>query len=113
MSNISNGRRLADAIKLRNAAVALLEKQGKPEGSRGDLWFQRHTPKNPEPRLAVCLSKHPLHGHCMLNVWARVRGKHVKVLNTEWIGEAIDLTTFRRGEWEGELLAMALGMAVH
>jgi hypothetical protein len=51
----------------------------------------------------------------MLNVWATLRGKHVKVLNIEWMREAIDLTTFRRGEWESELLAMgrAPGMAVH
>ena len=59
--------------------------------------------------------KAPTLGLSILNVWATHKGKHQKVLNMAWTDDAVDVVTFRRGEWEGELLAMdrAPAMAVH
>jgi hypothetical protein len=108
--------RCTTAIILRDAALALLEKRGKPtEGSEDSIWFEQPTPENPEPYLSVNLSRHPLDGHPSLNVWGTLRGKFGKVLNIGWMGEDIYLVSFRRGGWESELLAMggALGAAVH
>jgi hypothetical protein len=43
------------------------------------------------------------------------RRKQAKVLSIEWLGERLALVSFRRGEWESELLAMrcAGAVAVH
>ena len=51
----------------------------------------------------------------MLSAWASLKGEHGKVLNIEWLGDNIKVVSFRRGEWESELLAMsrAAGVAVH
>jgi hypothetical protein len=43
--------RLADAIALPDAAIAVIRKNGVEEGSAGQRWFQRHTAKDPESRL--------------------------------------------------------------
>jgi hypothetical protein len=108
MSNVSKpGKRLGAAIKLRDAALALLQEKGKPHERReGDVVFEPHTPQNPEPRLSLLLSEHPLDRRDMLSVWATLKGKHAKVMNIEWLGEVVQLVSFRRGEWESELLAM-------
>lgn len=118
MSSIARpGKRLAAAINLRNAALALLHQKGKQSGGReGHFVFEEHTPENPTPLLSVSLLNHPLDRRQMvLNVWAMHNGKHVKVLNLEWLGETVQVTSFRRGEWESELLAMgrASAIAVH
>jgi hypothetical protein len=109
---IGRGQRLLSVIELRNAALRLLQRAGeRDETSR--LWFQRHTPTNPEPRLAVLLAK--IGGYSSLNVWATLRGKHVKVLNVTLIGDAVGIISFRRGDWENELRAMGreAGVAVN
>jgi len=113
MSNVLETR-LDAAIKLRDAALVLLKQKGK-SGREGCIVFEKHTPQNPTPRLSLSLSKHSLDQRNMLNVWAMLKGEHVKVLNIEWLGEGILLVSFRRGEWESELLAMgrATGVAVH
>lgn len=98
-------KRLSAAIGLRDAAVALLRNQGAALID-GRAWFQRHTPENPEPRLAVCLAERT-EGRQSLSVWATLRNGHVKVLTIDWFGEAVDVVTFRRGDWENELLAMS------
>jgi len=108
------GGRIAAALIVRDAALALLEKAGKPSGDeRGRIWFQQHTLENPTPHLSLSLSRHPLDGRFMLNVWCMLRGKYVKALNIEWNDEAVGIVTFRRGEWESELLAMGRAKAVH
>ncbi len=109
---ILHGRRLTSVIELRDAAFQLLRRAGEND-ERGRLWFQRHTAMNPEPRLAVLLTE--IGGHPSLNVWATLRGKHVKVLNATLIGSAVDVISFRRGDWEIELRAMgrAPGVAVN
>jgi len=40
-------------------------------------------------------------------------GKHLKVLTMNWMGDVVDLVTFRRGEWEAELLAMSRPAVAH
>jgi hypothetical protein len=99
------------ATRLREAARALLQKRGERDGDR--VWFERHTAERPEPRLAMLLCE--INGLQCLNVWAALRGKHVKALNVVWSGDLIDVVSFRRGEWENELLAMGrtTGIAVH
>ena len=54
-------------------------------------------------------------GYFSLNVWATLRGKHVKVLNVTLIGDAVGIISFRRGDWENELRAMGreAGVAVN
>jgi hypothetical protein len=104
--------RLTAVLALRDAALVLLDRTGIAEDGNGNRWFEPHTPENSEPRMSVLLAKHPLRGYPMLNIWATLKSKHVKVLNMEWTGQAVALVTFRRGEWESELLAMARASAV-
>lgn len=117
MSNIStSGKRFVAATNLRDAALALLHKKGKQSQDReGRLVFEEHSPENPTPLLSLLLSTQPLDGRKMLSVWAILKGAHAKVLNVEWLGEEVQVVSFRRGEWESELLAMgrAIGVAVH
>jgi hypothetical protein len=104
-------QRLATVLGLREAALALLQRRGEQDGDR--VWFGRHTAERPEPRLALLLCE--IDGLQCLNVWATLQGKHAKVLNLMWSGNLIDVLSFRRGEWENELLAMGrtTGVAVH
>lgn len=97
--------RLSAAIELRNAALALLRKQG-AELTDGAIWFQRHTPENPEPRLAICLNQGAA-GAQLLSVWATLSTGHAKVFTANWLGETVEVLSFRRGDWERELLAMS------
>ena len=93
MSNVSRpGKRLAAAINLRDAALALLQQKGKQSQGREErLVFEEHTAENPTPLLSLSLSKHPLDERQMLNVWAMLRGEHAKVLNIEWLGEGVQV----------------------
>jgi hypothetical protein len=111
---LRKGGRLRTAIELRDAALVVLKKRGK-QIDKGSIVFEQHSPQKPTPHLSLSLTKHPLDGHDMLSVWATLKGKHGKVLNIETLGERVELVSFRRGEWEGELLAMgrAPGVAVH
>jgi hypothetical protein len=52
-------------------------------------------------------------GRAVLSVWANIKDKHAKALNIEWLGEDVSFVTFRRGEWESELLAMGRAIPVH
>ena len=106
-----SARKLTEVTGLRDAALTLLEMQGERESDR--VWFGRHTPENLEPRLTAVLSHYPRYSS--LEVWSTLRGKHAKVLNMAWKGDAVQVTSFRRGDWESELLAMgrAQGFAVH
>jgi hypothetical protein len=116
MSNISGpGKRLDAAIQLRDAALTVLQNRGKPSDRPGAIVFEPHTRLNPEPRLSLWLSKFPPDQRSTLSVWATLKGGHAKVLNIEWLGERVDVISFRRGEWEGELLAMGRtgAVAVH
>jgi hypothetical protein len=61
------GQQHLAVIELRNAALQLLNRAGELDET-GQLWFQRHTSTNPEPRLAVLLAK--IGGYSSLNVWA-------------------------------------------
>jgi hypothetical protein len=104
---LSPGKRMSAAIDLRDAALELLKREGKPRQTiEGDVVFEPHTAENPTPRLSLLLSKRLIHGHQTLNVWATLKGGHAKVLNIEWLGGKVAVVSFRRGEWEGELLAM-------
>ena len=103
--------RIASALALRDAALALLRRQGKQTGD--GVGFEISTPQNPEPRLSLHLIKHPLDRRQMLSVWSSVRGKYGKVLNVEWLGRELVIVSFRRGEWETELLAMGRSVAMH
>jgi hypothetical protein len=64
---------------------------------------------------AIGLRDAALDGRLMLSVWAMLNGKHAKVLNIEWFGDKVQVVSFRRGEWESELLTMgrAAGFPVH
>ena len=104
------------AISLRDAALALLHREGQPDQGRlGTKVFEPHTPQGNEPRLSLSLLQHPHNGSFHLSVWATSKGKHAKVLSINWHGERVELLGFRRGEWEAELKAMARaqGIAVH
>ena len=101
MSNVWRGKRLAAAINLRDAALALLRQKGNQgRGREGRLVFEEQTPENPTPLLSLSLSMHPLDKRQILSVWATLKGKHGKVLNIEWLGEEVPVVSFRRGEWE-------------
>jgi hypothetical protein len=113
---LREGKRFGAAIGLRDAALALLQKNGRPSQAHGgSIVFELHSPDNPTPRLSLVMLKHPLDGRLMLSVWAMLKGRHDKVLNIEWLGDKVELVSFRRGEWESELLAMAraAGVTVH
>jgi hypothetical protein len=60
--------RMSDAIELRDAAMTLLENHGVREDSKQDLWYNRHTPQNPEPHLAVNITQIAV-GRQTLNIW--------------------------------------------
>jgi hypothetical protein len=100
------GSRLAEAVRLRDAALALLRREGKASQDGRGLEFEPITAGNSYPRLSLLLTKHPLDGRSMLNVWAMGKRKYEKVLNIEWLGGKFEVVSFRRGEWEPELLAM-------
>src|SRR5262245_8384147 len=113
---VQGGKRFSAAIGLRDAALCLLQRKGKQSQAREDrIVFEEHAPRNPTPRLSLSMVKHPLDGRFMLSVWAMLNGKHAKVLNIEWLDEKVEVVSFRRGEWESELLAMgrAAGVSVH
>ena len=105
MKNNLSKDRMNDAIELRRAAMTLLENHGVRDGSKQDLWYNRHTPQNPEPHIAINITQTAV-GRQTLNIWGRLGDKHVKVFNVDWVGETLEIVTFRRGEWENELLAM-------
>jgi hypothetical protein len=121
--DLLGGSRLGEAIRLRDAGLALLQREGKESQReekqsqvlRGAIEFEPAKPEKPYPRLSLLLSSHPLDGHSMLSVWAPRKDKYGKVLNIEWFGDKVEVVSFRRGEWETELLAMgrAAGVAVH
>jgi hypothetical protein len=113
---VQEGRRFGAAIGLRDAALCPLQRKGKQSQAReGRIVFEEHAPGNPTPRLSLSMVKDPLDGRLMLSVWAMLNGKHAKVLNIEWFGDKVQVVSFRRGEWESELLAMgrAAGFPVH
>jgi hypothetical protein len=113
MTNISGpGKRLDVAMQLRDAALSVLQNRGEPSNRTGAIVFEPHTGLNPELRLSLWLSKFPPDQRNTLSVWATLKGGHAKVLNIEWLGDRVDLISFRRGEWEGELLAMGRAGAV-
>jgi hypothetical protein len=117
MSNVTGpGRRLDAAIELREAALAVLRQMGEPSSSNGGaVVFQQPTELNPEPRLSLWLSKFPPDQRNTLSVWAPYKGGYAKVMNIEWLGDRVHVMSFRRGEWETELLAMgrAKEVAIH
>src|SRR4051794_40514158 len=107
------GGRLRAATELRDAALVVLTKRGtRPEPHEERIVFEPHSPENPTPYLSLSLSKHPLDGHDVLNVWATRKGKHLKVLNIHSFRDGVGVVSFRRGEWESELLAMGRATAV-
>ena len=82
MNDVMRGEeRIIAAIVLRDAALALLEKAGKPSEDERRVWFQQHTLESATPHLSLCLSRHPHNGRFLLNVWCTLRGKYVKALN--------------------------------
>ena len=98
--------RVCAAVDLRRAALTLLHHKG--ELAADSFVYEQHALEAPEPRLSLRRSTHPFDGHFMLNAWANLKGKHTKVFNIGWHRpHDIRLVRFRRGEWEGELLAMA------
>ena len=107
--------RLAMVIELRDAALALVEKEGVPdedkEGGRW-CWLGRHTGKTPKARITIFLFNEYVTEAHMLNVWATVKGKNIKVLNIVWNAQKMQVVTFRRGDWENELLVMARAKTV-
>ena len=108
--------RLVQATVLRDAALDLLARRGTMRNdSPRALEFEPITTDNPYPRLSLLHTNYPLHRRHILNIWSSCRGRYVKVLNIQWRGDNIELISFRRGEWEQELLAMirAPGVAVH
>jgi len=86
-------------MKLRDSAIALLERVNAEEDADGSIWFGRHTPANPEPRLAIRLKRRAPDGSVWLDVWGTVKGKHTKGLNIRWVGRTVELVSFRPGEW--------------
>jgi hypothetical protein len=109
----ANKSRLDDAVRLRNAARELLRRKGVREG--GGARFNLASPTDPYPRLSLSVCRFSPDGRLSLSVWAWRGNWYGKVMNIEWLGERIELVSFKRGEWEAELLAMggADGVAVH
>jgi hypothetical protein len=99
-------KQIEHAIRLRDAAVELLRKQGTRD-SEGNVVFDKATPSNSYPRLSLLLSRFPPDGRFNLSVWAPREDWYGKVLSVEWLGDRIKLINFLRGEWELDLLAVA------
>jgi hypothetical protein len=98
-------KRRDQAVELRDAAIAVLRKNGKQAGD--SIVFEQHKQHEFNPRLSLRLSKHPFDAHNMLSVWTNFnKDKHAEALNIEWRGNAVVIVSFRRGQWENELLAM-------
>ena len=102
-----SNEQLVTVIELRDAAVALVEKQGVPDENTDRVrwcWLGRHGGKTPKARIAIfqfSLTK----AHAV-RVWASVKGRNIEVLNMVWSTKEMEVLTFRRGDWESELLAM-------
>jgi hypothetical protein len=97
--------RLATAITLREAALALLKRAGKPAEDKREVLFEAHLvePGGPLIRLPIALF-----------TWSQgakfvdyCNDKHLNVLNISWIADTLTLITLRRGEWEWELMVMS------
>jgi hypothetical protein len=43
----------------------------------------------------------------------QAQDKHAEALNIEWRGNAVVIVSFRRGQWENELLAMGRAIPGH
>lgn len=105
--------RLKLVISLRDAALAVLRKSGKPRNRPGlsGLEIVQGPPDFVEPPIQMSSRVSLDRGWSLpygVDVWATLRGKVMKVLNIEWgDGGTILLVSFRRGPWEAELLAMA------
>jgi hypothetical protein len=59
---MANQTRFQRAVMLRDAALALPSKKGKPSQTRDSLVFEQHTARATTPRLSLHLSKHPRDG---------------------------------------------------
>jgi hypothetical protein len=100
-------KRREQAVELRDA---VLRKNGKQAGD--NIVFEQHKQNEFNPRLSLRLSKHPFEAHNVLSVWTNFnedkhnKDKHAEALNIEWRGNAVVIVSFRRGQWENELLAM-------
>jgi hypothetical protein len=105
--------RLAAAVRLRNAATAFLQRNGRSI-RRGAVVFEQHAPEKPYPHLSLSLISRDGMGF-MMDIWGWRGDWYGKVMNLQWRGDQVDLVSFRRGEWETELLAMAraAGVTVH
>jgi hypothetical protein len=99
-------KRIEEVVCLRDAAVQILRKRG-TRGSLGNTVFNEATPNSPYPRLSVSLNRFPPDGRFNLSVWAPRGDWYGKVLNIEWLDDHVELVSFRRGEWETNLLAIA------
>jgi hypothetical protein len=104
-------KRREQAVELRDAAIAVLRKNGKQAGD--SIVFEQHKQNEFHPRLSLRLSKHPFDAHNMLSVWTNFNKEHAEALNIEWRGNAVDIVSFRRGQWENELLAMGRASPAH
>jgi len=105
-------RRHDQAIELRDAALAVLRKNGKQAGD--SIVFEQHTPQDElKTHLSLRLSKHPFDAHNVLSVLTNTNNEYTAVLNIEWRGNAVDIVSFRRGQWENELLAMGRAIPGH
>ena len=76
--DLQGGRRLGPASRLRDASLALLQREGR-QNDKGTVNFEPHTPENPYPRLSLSLMRHPVDGSLMLSVWAMRKDKYGKV----------------------------------
>jgi hypothetical protein len=105
-------KRYDQAVELRDAAIAVLHKNGTQAGD--SVVFEQHKQNGFQPGLSLRLSKHPFDAHNMLCVWTNFnRDKHAEALNIEWRGNAVVIVCFRRGQWENELLAMGRAIPGH
>lgn len=104
-------KRRDQAVELRDAAIAVLRKNGKQAGD--SIVFEQHKQNEFNPRLSLRLSKHPFDAHNVLSVLTNTNNEYTAVLNIEWRGNAVDIVSFRRGQWENELLAMGRAIPGH
>ena len=97
------------ALKLRDMALKLVDTRPRDHAIEGSdqAPAQRGCTIG---RLRVLsydpFARHSFHG---INVWVLERAARPtgKVLNIEWMGNHVELRTFKRGDWERELEAHA------
>jgi hypothetical protein len=93
------------AIEIRDAALRIMRQDASPDTPhrkqglvytwdwrQGNIWISRRTWPHPDDAALVASA---------IEIWIDNR----KVMNIEWTRDAWEIVTFRRGDWENQILS--------